>query len=372
MDVIQSIVQREYSAVRSTLPKDQLKAAGRIMSCRTAALGGRVHRCPSGETDHDRCVMYNSCHYRHCPQCNLIPRLKWLESYGERLLNCGHRQVVFTVPHELNELWRYNTRALSNLLFRCVSATLKEFLSDEKWLGAKAGYSLIQHTWGRNLSLHPHIHAVITEGGLTREGSWQVPHHNDYLPAVAMMHKFRGAYISGIRKLIRKEELKLPRGETEVGIRKVLSYLYSGKKWNVKVEKGYDHARGVVKYLSRYLRGGPIKSQQVKEGEDEISLRHKDHRSGLMRYRKFSKTGFVKQLLLHTPPFGMSMIRHYGLYATSCKKEREKAAENLTENTKVFDMEEFLESIGVEKKERCSVCNRQLEVMELESREVVH
>lgn len=372
MDVIQNIFQENYSAVRGSLPKDHIKAADRIMSCRTAILGGRVHVCPSGEADHDRCVMYNSCHYRYCPQCNLLPRLKWLESYEKRLLNCGHRQVVFTVPHELNDLWRYNTKALGGLLFRCVSSTLKEFLSDPKWLGAKAGYSLILHTWGRNLSLHPHIHAVITEGGLTSEGEWKEPEHKDYLPAVAMMHKFRGAYISGIRKLLKKNELKLPKEVTEVGLRKVLSYLYSGKKWNVKVEKGYEHARGIVKYLSRYLKGGPIKSKQVREEREEVKLRHKDHRTGLTRNQKYSKSGFVKQLLIHTPPFGMPMIRHYGLYATSCKKDRELAVGFLSELPNQFDIEAFLESIGIERPGRCSVCNRQLEVRELESREVVH
>lgn len=95
----------------------------------------------------------------------------------------------------------------------------------------------------------------------------------------------------------------------------------------MKVEKAYDHARGVLKYLSWYLKGWPVKSQQVKESVDEVKLRHKDHCTGLIRYQKFSKAGFIKQLLLHTPPFGMPMIRHYGLYATSCNEERVVAAE---------------------------------------------
>ena len=132
-----------------------------------------------------------------------MPRARWIEKYQSKILNCRHRQVVFTVPHELNSLWLYNKKALCNLLFQSASKTLKTFMLDSKWLGATGGYSLILHTWGRNLSLHPHIHAVITEGGMDCAGNWIEPKHKDFLPAVAMMHKFRGACIGGIRKLLR-------------------------------------------------------------------------------------------------------------------------------------------------------------------------
>lgn len=332
-------------------------------------LGGRVHHCPSRKADHDWCMMYNSCHYRHCPQCNLMPRLRWLEKAESRLLNCAHRQVVFTVPHELNDLWRYNKREIDQLLFRCVSKCLQAFLADEKWLGAKAGFSLVLHTWGRNLSIHPHIHAVITEGGLTPYGEWKEARHKDFLPAVPMMHKFRGAYLSGIRQLMREDKLTLPPDQTEAGLRKILNALFKYKKWNVKVEPGYLHARGVVKYLSRYLKGGPIRSRQVKVTEDGVRLRYKDHRSGLIRYQPFSAGRFVCQLLAHVPPQGMPVIRHYGLYASGCKKKRDMAAEKLPKRQRSFCIEQFLESIGIHRATNCSVCGRALRIKRLDASE---
>ena len=362
MDVIQSIFKEHYKSARNRLSIEQLKAADNIMACRTALLGGRVHHCPSQEEGHDYCVMYNSCHHRHCPQCNLMPRLRWLEQAESRLLNCAHRQVVFTIPHELNELWRYNKREINQLLFRCVSGTLKAFLSDEKWLWAKAGYSLVLHTWGRNLSVHPHIHAVITEGGVSACGDWKRPRHKDYLPAVAMMHRFKGALISGIRKLMREDALVLGPAQTQASVRKTLNVLYSGKKWNVKVERGYRHGRGVVKYLSRYLKGGPIRSRQVKIASNGVKLRYKDHRSGLVRHQSFTGERFIRQLLSHVPPHGMPVIRHYGLYASGCKQQREELAEQLPKRASTFSIEGFLESIGIQTQPNCKVCGCTLRV----------
>lgn len=370
MGVIGSIFQQEFNGLRGSLSLDQLKAASNIMSCRTARMGGRVYSCPSGESGHDYCVMYNSCHYRHCPECNTIPRARWLESYQAKLLNCGHRQVVFTVPHELNSLWLYNKRALSALLFNCVSEALKVFLKDAKWLGATAGYSLVLHTWGRNLSLHPHIHAVITEGGLNNDGHWVKPKHKDFLPSVAMMHKFRGAYIGGIRKLLRRDELTLPDGEHEQELRVTLDRIYRTKKWNLKVEKGYAHGAGLVKYLSKYLKGGPIKSSQVISDSGAVFLRYKDHRTGLIRRQKYSGPGFMKQLLIHIPPSRMPVIRHYGLYSVSSKNNRLKASVQLPNSVKAPTVEEYLKSIGVVRSEICSVCQKKMRIEELRTREL--
>jgi len=354
------------------MPLSQLKAASNIMNCRTAAMGGRVHACPSGEEGHDHCILYNSCHYRNCPQCNLMPRLKWLEKHQTRLLNCAHRQVVFTVPHELNKLWLHNTRALSNLLFDSVSSTLKSFLSDEKWLGAKAGYTLVLHTWGRNLSLHPHIHAVITEGGLSTSGEWIVPKYDCFLPAAALMPKFRGAYISGIRRLLRENKLILPESQTVVQLRGILNKVYSDKQWNVRVEGSYTHGEGIVKYLSRYLKGGPIRSRQVRDCGNEVRLRYKDHRSGLTRWQPFAREKFVSQLLIHTTPSNMAMIRHYGLYASGCAKAREVARKQLKRHTAGFDIEEYMKSLGIDRSETCSVCGRELRITEINKKKRLH
>lgn len=370
MNAIQSAFQEELSGLRGSLSLDQLRAASNISKCRTWKMGAREYRCESGETGHDYCYLYNSCHYRHCPQCNAIPRSRWLEGFESKLLNCAHRQIVFTVPHELNSLWLYNKRELSNLFFRSVSKTLKLFLQDSNWLGGTAGFSLILHTWGRNLSLHPHIHAVVSEGGLDEEGEWQQAKHKDFLPAVAMMHKFRGAYISGIRKLLREQELVLPEGCSEAELRKILNQVYLNKKWNLRVEKAHPKGKGLVKYLSRYLKGGPISPSQVKSNGGAVIQRYKDHRTGLTRRHRFSKRGFVKQLLVHIPPKSMPMIRHYGLYSGSKQKERQDASEQLPGDKEEFSFEEYMLSMGIERSPHCSVCSREMKVRRFSFREL--
>ena len=225
------------------------------------------------------------------------------------------------------------------------------------------------HTWGRNLSIHPHIHAVVTEGGLTPAGEWKAGRHKDYLPAVAMMHKFRGAYLSGIRRLMRERKLTVPPDQTEVGQRKELNALFKMKKWNVKVESGYRHGRGVVKYLSRYLKGGPIRSRQVKETPGGVSLRYKDHRTGLYRRQEFRSERFIRQLLTHVPPQGQPVIRYYGLYASGCKTQRDLVARKLPKSNIPFCIEGYLESIGIHRADNCSVCGSALRIKRLDASE---
>jgi hypothetical protein len=213
---------------------------------------------------------------------------------------------------------------------------------------------------------------VITEGGLNAQGKWVEPKYSCFLPAEAMMPRFKGAYISGIRKLIRENKLTMPKGQSVVQLRSILTKIYSKKKWNVRVEESYTHGEGIVKYLSRYLKGGPIRSHQVKQSHNGVRLRYKDHRTGLIRWQPFSKEKFVSQLLIHTPPSGMPMIRHYGLYASGCTKAREVARKQLKRHTAGFDIEEYLESLGIVRSDTCSVCGRELRITEINKKKRLH
>jgi len=137
------------------------------MRCRTAALGGHVLGCSAG---HIAGVWYNSCRHRACPQCSKLQIDRWLTGWRERLLPCDHYHVIFTLPHDLLELWQLNRRRLTDHLFRAVQATLFEMLGDERHLGAKPGVIAALHTWGRTLTFHPHLHCLVTGGGLAADG----------------------------------------------------------------------------------------------------------------------------------------------------------------------------------------------------------
>lgn len=138
---LQGIMKTAYKAYESThnLPHHVRKAARALMKCRTAELGGHVQACPEG---HYRRQWYNSCRHRVCPQCNWLQIEQWLQRQNERLLKCGHYHMIFTPPHELNEIWLLNVRRMTDILFTCVRDTLYEFFFDEKHIGGKPVGSL--------------------------------------------------------------------------------------------------------------------------------------------------------------------------------------------------------------------------------------
>jgi len=166
---IQSILQQhldDYFA-RHAWHSHVRRAAERMRDCRTAALGGHVERCPNG---HVQKVHYNSCHHRSCPQCNGLPRERWLDGWKGRLLQTDHRHVVFTVSDELNLFWQYNRVVFSQLFFSSVRETLSELLEDKKYLGGRPGMLASLHTWGQMLQTHLHVHVLVTGGGLGPDG----------------------------------------------------------------------------------------------------------------------------------------------------------------------------------------------------------
>ena len=147
----------------------QKKAITAISSCRTAKLGGHMDTCPNcGIVSQS----YNSCRNRHCPKCQTLSKEKWIDGRKQDLLNVRYFHVVFTVPSELNAVIYSNQKECYNLLFRCVSETLKELALDKKYLGADIGLTAVLHTWGQNLSFHPHIHCIVPAGGLNKQGFW--------------------------------------------------------------------------------------------------------------------------------------------------------------------------------------------------------
>ncbi len=327
MDAIQRVFQEGYDecCAEGGFGLHQIKAARNIQRCRTGFFGVRLEQCPQG---HEQIFRFNACHHRSCPQCNALPRQRWLDQVLPRLLPVSHRQIVFTISHDLLPLYRWNEKILINLLFECVAWTLKRYLFQPNRLGAEAGFVLAYHSWGRSLSLHPHIHALVTEGGMDTEGRWVAAKTASFLPAVAMMHSFRGRLLGKLGRLLKNEEIQLPPGMEKAEAYQLLRE--SGrKKWQVKVEKGYRHGEGLIKYLGRYLRGGPIKSHQIRQDGKGIALSYKDHRTKRRGYLRLSRSGLIRRLLTHVPPSHQPMVRHYGLYGNRRRAALEKVRRTL-------------------------------------------
>ena len=195
----QTLFQDAFPASEQThpLPAHVRRAARAIMPCRTAVLGGHVQACPDG---HRARIWSNACRHRSCPPCAYLQTEHWLALQQARLLACDHSHGIFTLPHDLNPLWLANVPVRTTLLFQAVRDTLGPLLADPKYLGAQPGILAALHTWSQTLVLHPHLHGLVTGGGLTPAGPWVAGRHGFLLPARVVMAVLRGKMVAGLRQ----------------------------------------------------------------------------------------------------------------------------------------------------------------------------
>lgn len=360
---LQSIFRDSFSgfSLSRAIPQHHRKAARSIIECRTAALGGHVQQCPDG---HVEGVWYNSCGHRTCPQCSHLPKERWLEKQKARLLACDHFHVIFTIAHELHTLWRLNTRLLIEILFHSARDTLLELLGDHRYLGATPGVMMSLHTWGRTLSLHPHVHCLVTGGGLTPTGEWKAVKNGYLLPVAVVRIIFRGKFLAAIREALERGRLVLPQEMTEQKVNNLLNQL-GRKKWNVCIRERYSHGSGVITYLARYVRGGPISNRRLSDGNDkEVRFHYQDHRDGKSKLMTLSSEEFVQRVLWHVPEKGMQVIRHYGLYGRCGLELRDKCRAQLgqlpEEKPATLDLQSYWENTGHPEKMHCPVCGQRM------------
>jgi hypothetical protein len=284
------------------------------MRCRTAALGGHVMACRAG---HVAGIWYNSCRHRACPQCSKLQIDRWLEGWRQRLLPCDHYHVIFTIPHELLDLWQTNRRLLSDHLFRASRDTLFELLADERYLGAQPGVVTALHTWGRTLTLHPHVHCLVTGGGRAPDGTWRAARGGFLLPVRVVRALFRGKLLARLRSDLESDRLTLPDGVSKAAVSRELRRLYT-KTWNVRLQQRYAHGHGVIEYLARYVRGGPIRNRRlVAATSSTTTFSYTDHRDGRTKRMALPSEEFLRRLLWHVPEPRSHGVRLYGLYGRS-------------------------------------------------------
>ena len=178
-----------------------------IEACRTALLGGHMTRCDSCGT---QVVRYHSCRNRHCPKCQTLSKVKWVEARQQELLPVPYFHCVFTLPHRLNALAQGNPRQLYGLLFQSASETLQTFGGDTRWLGGELGITMVLHTWNQVLDHHIHVHCVVTGGALAPEHErWIATKRRDFLfPVKALSKVFRSKYLDALGRAYRQGELE--------------------------------------------------------------------------------------------------------------------------------------------------------------------
>jgi hypothetical protein len=307
-----------YRAQHPVTP-EQAQVLRRLAQCRTAALGGHVDACAGcGFTR----ISYNSCRDRHCPKCQASKRAAWLETRLERLLPIGYFHVVFTLPALLYPLVLHNQRLLYDLLFRAASATLLTLSADPQRLGAQVGVTAILHTWGQNLLFHPHLHCVVTGGGLSVDGErWVAGQRKYFLPVKVLGKLFRGKFLAGLKAAYRAGQLTLTGSVADLAdpraFQQLLEQLY-GRNWIVYAKRPFGGAEQVFRYLGRYSHRVAIaNSRLVSMDQNQVWFQWKDyadnHQSKVMCV---SAEEFMRRFLLHVLPKGFVRIRHFGLLAS--------------------------------------------------------
>lgn len=346
---VQSFLKASFTHYQQThaLPLYQIKAAEQLMRCRTEALGGHSVYCEDG---HLNGVWYNSCRHRSCPQCSALKSEQWQQRVEARLLKSKHHHWVFTLPHDLHGIWRFNRAFCQQLLFTSVRETIQKLSRDPRYLAAMPGVILALHTWARNQTFHPHIHCVISHGGMDKSGGWQTPKRASFLPAKVMMMIFRGKYLAGIKKALAADELVIPTNEREQRLVNLCNKL-GRQDWVVYCAKPYEHAEGVAKYLARYIRGGAIKNSQIIcQSKDQIRIRYKSHQTQQTEYLQLSHEQFMQRLLSHMVLPKKSHYQMLGLYHGKCRYKLNKAREALGQlavnEVKVLDWQSFVKRQG--------------------------
>jgi predicted Zn-ribbon and HTH transcriptional regulator len=228
------------------VPLQAQKAAKAIMECRTQALGGHTDVCTKCGYTHQS---YNSCRNRNCPKCQTVKKEQWIGKRKQDMLDVKHFHTVFTIPSELNALVLQNQCKLYGLLFTASAGTVKELTADPKYLGASVGFMSILHSWGSNMSFHPHIHMVATAGGIAPDGRWKPTRGKYFLPVKVLSSLFRGKFLSGCRALYDRGELSLKGDNGNAVSRNAFSSLIDAcyqKDWVVYSKVPFNGAEGVL------------------------------------------------------------------------------------------------------------------------------
>ncbi len=300
------------------------KVLGRLSQCRTAALGFHLYRCSDEDCGHVN-YQYHSCRDRHCPQCGALKKEAWIEARRRELLPVRYYHVVFTLPQELNPLILGHQRLLYRLLFTASSQTLLLFSKDEKYLGAQPGIISVLHTWGQQLSFHPHIHSIISGGGITGAGNWKEASRKGgrfLIPVKAMSVVYRAKFLQGLKGLIAKG-LVIPPPGTDTAV--LLDTLYA-KAWVVYAKAPFGGPQQVIEYLGRYTHKVAISNHRITathEEEDTVSFQYKDYRhGGKQKQMTLGATEFIRRFSQHILPKSFTKIRMYGYLSNRGRTRR--------------------------------------------------
>ena len=322
-----------------------------IAKCRTAALGGHLDVCD--HCGHQR-ISYNSCRNRHCPKCQGTNRERWILDRQHDLLPVPYFHVVFTLPEQLNSYCLHFPERIYNILFQACRYTILKLGEDEKHLGATMGMTCVLHTWGQNLSLHPHVHCIVPGGGVTKSDHWKMCRSKGkYLfPANVMSAVFRGKFMELFKAFCKNENIAL----TD----ELINTLYR-KPWVVYAKKPFGGPKQVIDYLGRYSHRIAISNHRIKTISDsQVTFSYKDYKQGgKQKILTLDACEFLRRFCLHILPPGFMKIRHYGILASRAKPklklQQMKLGVSIVKKEKISWMQITKQQMGFDV-EQCPHC----------------
>lgn len=288
-----------------------LRVLDAIEHCRTAVMGGHIDKCNA--CNHIR-ISFNSCRNRHCPKCQATNRERWIAARQRDLIPTSYFHVVFTIPQELNSYCLKYPKDLYNILFASSKETIEAFGNDPKYLGAQTGIVSLLHTWGQNLSLHPHVHMIIPGGGITPVGYWKQTKSNGrfLFPIKPMSIVYKNKFMEKLRPFLNNEKQTL-----DEQLRKKLYNM----NWVVYAKQPFGGPKQVIEYLGRYSHKIAISNHRIKDiSNGSVTFSYRDYAHGsTQKLMTLTATEFLRRFCLHILPAGFMKIRHYGFLASRVK-----------------------------------------------------
>lgn len=325
-DIFRKYRRDYYEKYRGHISYQQSRVINALVTCRTIDLGGHLYECDSCDRYH---TVYNSCKNRHCPTCQSLKAAGWLLKRRSELLPVQYFHVVFTVPDLLNPVFLQNKKAMYTLLFNSVSKTLTQLSRDKKYLGAEQiGFMSVLHTWSQTLLDHPHIHTIVTGGGLSKDKKTWVFCKKDYFINVKVLsQRFRCIFLKSLKELHKNQELQFFGKLKEFKWRNVFQKLVDkcfAKPWVVHSEANYSDPKNIFDYLGRYVQKVAISNNRIiKVENNRVYFSYKDYSDhGKTKVMNLDALEFIRRFLLHVLPKKFVKIRYYGLLGFRNRKDK--------------------------------------------------
>lgn len=322
---VRDVFAKSYSAfsASSNPSPSQIRAANDIRNCKTSALGFNVSVCE--DCSHLQ-IHYCSCGNRNCPSCQQVEKERWIDQRRAEVIDTPYFHVVFTVPSQLRILILSNQKLLYDLLHYAASKSILTLSKDGKHLGATPGIIQILHTWTQTLEYHPHLHCIVSGGGLTRDLKLKKSSAHFFIPVKAMMKMFRGIFLDHLKAFYRNNTLRIPSSCQELLTPAVwqnfINTLYE-TDWCPFVKETFNGFGNAIDYLGRYTHRIAISNKRILSvTESHTTFWYRDRKdNNKQKEMILENTEFIRRFLMHVLPKGFRKIRYYGFLSNRFKKK---------------------------------------------------